>query len=113
VNPDFELERASRRPTDHFCRLIGKEDMGDEPEDQADKADIQYQGIEKQKANDADTGPRLSRDGEMRQGKHNAQESDQQADHLNVTLLLTAARATGLARRFRSKAWLRHCRACP
>jgi hypothetical protein len=72
VNPDFELKWISRRPADAFRRLIGKEDVRDEPEQQADEAHVQYQSVEKQEANGADPGSGAFGETEMNQGEHDA-----------------------------------------
>jgi hypothetical protein len=57
VDPDLELKRASRRPTDELCRGVGKADMRDELQEEADDADIEQKSVEKQKANNVAASP--------------------------------------------------------
>jgi hypothetical protein len=72
VDPDLELKRASRRPTDELCRSIGKEDMRDKPQEKADDADIEQGSVEKQKANNVAASPLNRADPKVHQGKHHA-----------------------------------------
>ena len=45
MQPNLELERASRRPADRFRRLVREEHMGDEANRQADHADAKHQRV--------------------------------------------------------------------
>ena len=54
------------------CCLIGKENMGNEPKQQADDAHVEHQGIEKQELNNAVAGSRTAAKAQMRQGQQHA-----------------------------------------
>jgi hypothetical protein len=72
VDPDLELERASRRPTDEACHPIGEENMRDESHEEADDAHAEHQSVEKQEANNAAASPRKRAEPKVYQGKRHA-----------------------------------------
>src|SRR4029450_9149618 len=57
-------------------------DMRNKPEQQANDAYVQHQGIEKQQVNDVPAGPWTPAKAEVYQGEQHAQQSDDHADHL-------------------------------
>ncbi len=86
--PSMKNDQPS--PVAELCRLVGEEDMRNEPQWQADDADVQHQRIEKQQVNDAAAGPRTSAEAEVYQGQHHAREGDDQGDHFGEASTLGA-----------------------
>jgi hypothetical protein len=81
MQPDFELERAPRRPADRCRRLVGEEDLGNETHRQADHADAEHQGVEQQDMNDALRRPRHLAERQVQQRQNDHQNCDEQGDH--------------------------------
>src|SRR5262249_4756367 len=72
VDADLELERASRRPANSARRLVGEEDVRNEPHRQADNADIQHERIKQENAQHAKLRPRHLAEIKVRNWKQHA-----------------------------------------
>jgi hypothetical protein len=81
MQPNLELERASRRPADRFRRLVGEEHMGNEAHRQADDADAEHQGVEQEDVDDALLRSRHLAERQVQQRQNDHQNGDEQGDH--------------------------------
>jgi hypothetical protein len=78
--------------------------MRDESHDEADDADVEHQGVEKQETNGTLASPRRRAEPKVDQGKHHAQKDDGQSDHSKASSIGRVPRQQGRTRTLRRDA---------